>query len=78
MSDKEIRQYLDLITLSCILLAAKTNEQNMSIPKIRDVQRLIRNRYSHEEFVEMERLLTLDCLNWNLNITTPYHLSDSI
>jgi len=24
--EKETRQYLDLITLSCVLLAAKTNE----------------------------------------------------
>jgi hypothetical protein len=27
-SDKEMRQYLDLITLTCVLLASKTNEQN--------------------------------------------------
>lgn len=26
----------------------------------------------------MERFLCLECLNWNLNITTPYHLSDSM
>lgn len=26
----------------------------------------------------MEKHLILDCLKWNLNITTPYHLSDTI
>ena len=29
MSEKELRSYLDLITLTCILLASKVNEQNM-------------------------------------------------
>lgn len=26
----------------------------------------------------MEKHLILECLKWNLNITTPYHLSDAI
>jgi len=29
MSEKELRSYLDLITLTCVLLASKVNEQNM-------------------------------------------------
>jgi hypothetical protein len=77
-SDKEMRQYLDLITLTCVLLASKTNEQNCHQPSINDIQRLIRGRYSYEDFVEMERYLILECLDWNLNVTTPYHFSDCI
>jgi len=30
MQGRELRSYLDLITLSCVLLAAKVNEQNSS------------------------------------------------
>ena len=77
-SEKDLRQYLDLITLSCILLAAKTNEQCNAQPSIADAQKIIRGRYSFEEFVEMERFLVVECLDWNLNITTPYHFSDTL
>ena len=78
LSDKELRQYLDLVTLSCVLLASKTNEQNCHQPSIVDIQRLIRARFTYEDCVEMERFLILDCLDWNLNVTTPYHFSDCI
>ena len=77
-SDRDLRSYLDLITLTCVLLASKVNEQNMHQPSIQDIQKLIRSRYSYEEFVEMERYLIIDCLDWNLNVTTPYHFSDCI
>jgi len=39
---------------------------------------MIRNRHSYQEFVSMEKFLIVECLDWNLNITTPYHFSDSI
>jgi hypothetical protein len=77
-SDRDLRSYLDLITLTCVLLASKVNEQNMHQPSIQDIQKLIRSRYSYEEFVEMERYLIIECLDWNLNVTTPYHFSDCI
>ena len=78
LNDKEMRHYLDLVTLTCVLLASKTNEQNCHQPSIQDIQRTIRSRYSYEDFVEMERYLILECLEWNLNVTTPYHFSDCI
>lgn len=40
--------------------------------------RLIRHKYSFHDFVEMERYLIVQCLAWKMNITTPYHFSDSI
>ena len=39
---------------------------------------MIRNKYSFDEFVEMERYLIVDCLDWMMNVTTPYHFSDCI
>ena len=78
MSEKELRSYLDLITLTCVLLASKVNEQNMQQPSIQDIQRLIRGRYSYDDFVAMESYLIQECLDWNLNVTTPYHFSDCI
>ena len=77
-TDRDLRSYLDLITLSCVLLASKVNEQNMHQPSIPDIQKLIRSRYSYEDFVEMERYLIIECLDWDLNVTTPYHFSDCI
>lgn len=26
----------------------------------------------------MERILIIDCLEWNMNVTTPYHFTDCI
>lgn len=78
LTERDLRYNLDLVTLSCILLAAKLNEQNAHQPSIKDAQRLIRNRFSFDEFVEMERFLICDCLQWNLNVTTPYHFTDCI
>jgi len=78
LGDRDLRYNLDLVTLSCILLAAKLNEQNAHQPSIKDAQRLIRNRFSYDEFVEMERFLIVECLEWNLNVTTPYHFTDCV
>ena len=78
MKPRDLRNYIDLITLSCILLAAKVNEQNPAQPSINDVLRLVRNKFEFEDFIEMERYLITECLNWKLNITTPYHFSDCI
>ena len=78
LSERELRQYLDLVTLSCILLASKVNEQNQNQPSINDLCRLVHNRFSYENFVDTERHLIQDCLDWTLNITTPYHFTDCI
>lgn len=77
-NERKLREYMDLITLSCILLASKINEQNNSQPTINEMQRLIRGRYSFPEFVGMEKFLIVECLNWELNVTSPYHFSDCI
>ncbi len=37
MTGRDLRSYLDLITLSCVLVAAKVNEQNQSQPTISDL-----------------------------------------
>lgn len=50
----------------------------MNQPTIADIQKMVRDRYSYKQFVEMEKYLIVECLDWTLNITTPYHFSDSI
>ena len=50
----------------------------MNQPTISDIQKMVRDRYSFKQFVEMEKYLVVECLDWTLNITTPYHFSDSI
>ena len=35
-------------------------------------------RIGKKDFVEMEKYLLNDCLNWHTNVTTPYHFSDCI
>ena len=36
LSERDLRYNLDLVTLSCILLASKLNEQNAHQPSIKD------------------------------------------
>ena len=36
LTERDLRYNLDLVTLSCILLAAKLNEQNAHQPSIKD------------------------------------------
>ena len=50
----------------------------MHQPSIQDIQKLVRNKYSYNEFVEMERYIIVECLDWYMNVTTPYHFSDCI
>jgi len=77
-NEKELRSYLDLITLSCVLLASKMNEQNAHQPSMRSIQKCCGNRYAYDDFVQMERYLIIECLDWNMNLTTPYHFSDCL
>ena len=50
----------------------------MNQPTISDMRKMVRDRYTFDQFVEMEKYLIVECLDWTLNITTPYHFSDSI
>ena len=77
-NQRDLRYYLDLITLTCILLASKVNEQNAHQPSLGDIRKLIRNRNTDEEFIQTEKFLIVECLDWNLMVTTPYHFTDCI
>ena len=79
LSEKSMRAHIELITLSCLLLASKLNEQNQSQPTIRDLRRLVNDKFDFEDFVEQERWLLLKGLGWTgVNVTTPYHVTDAI
>jgi hypothetical protein len=79
LSDRSLRCHIELITLSCLLLASKLNEQNQSQPTIRHLQRQVNDKFSYDDFVDQERWIICECLGWNgINVTTPYHVSDSI
>ena len=79
LPERHLRAHIELITLSCLLLASKLNEQNQSQPSIRHLQRQVNEKFSYDEFVDQERWLIVDCLGWGgINVTTPYHVSDSI
>ena len=74
-----MRAHVELITLSCLLLASKLNEQNQSQHTIRHLQRQVNDKFSYDDFVDQERWIICECLGWNgINVTTPYHVSDSI
>ncbi|XP_058453351.1 cyclin-J-like protein [Malaya genurostris] len=60
---------LNLVALSCVILAAKIEENEPNVPKMKIMNKLIRNQYASNDYIVLEVLL-LKFFNWNLIIPT--------
>lgn len=60
---------LNLVALTCILLAAKIEENEPSVPSLSKLNQLVQNQYPVADFTVLEVLL-LKFFNWNLIIPT--------
>uniref|UniRef100_A0A8C5QJ09 Cyclin I family member 2 n=1 Tax=Leptobrachium leishanense TaxID=445787 RepID=A0A8C5QJ09_9ANUR len=63
-------KYLRCITVACLYLAAKTNEEREVIPLVKDLVEQSKCMCSSAEILRMERLI-LDKLQWDLYMATP-------
>lgn len=66
---------LYLVALSCLLLAAKFEENEDKIPTISTLNAYVHNLFSAPEFHQME-LLLLNFFSWNLDLPTPVHFME--
>ncbi|XP_055545404.1 cyclin-J [Wyeomyia smithii] len=60
---------LNLVALSCLLLAAKMEENEPNVPTLASMNELVRNQYPYSDFILLEVLL-LKFFNWHLIIPT--------
>lgn len=60
---------LNLVALTCVLLAAKIEENEPSVPSLSKLNELVQNQYPIADFTVLEVLL-LKFFNWNLIIPT--------
>lgn len=60
---------LNLVALTCVLLAAKIEENEPSVPSLSKLNELVQNQYPIADFSVLEVLL-LKFFNWNLIIPT--------
>lgn len=60
---------LKLVALVCLLLAAKFEERECNVPKIADLNNVIKNQYPYNDFFSLE-LMILTFMDWNLTIPT--------
>lgn len=60
---------LNLVALSCLLLAAKMEENEPNVPTLASMNELVRNQYPSSDFTLLEVLL-LKYFDWNLIIPT--------
>jgi len=63
---------LQLVSLVCILVAAKHDEEPDYVPTIEKLNGCTNYAYSPELIKEME-ILVLKCLDWHLNVVIPLH-----
>jgi len=63
---------LQLVSLACILVAAKHEEEPDCVPTIDKLNGYTNFAYSPELVKEME-ILVLKCLDWHLNVVIPLH-----
>ncbi|CAH3030024.1 unnamed protein product, partial [Porites evermanni] len=66
---------LHLVALSCLLLAAKFEENEEKIPTISTLNGFVHNVFSVAEFNQME-LLLLNFFCWNLDLPTPVNFME--
>lgn len=60
---------LKLVALVCLLVASKFEERECKVPKIADLNTVIKNQYPHNDFYSLE-LMVLTFMNWNLTVPT--------
>ncbi|KAK3739815.1 hypothetical protein QZH41_009058 [Actinostola sp. cb2023] len=66
---------LHLLALSCLLLAAKFEDNEDTIPTISTLNKFVNNVFKHSEFHQME-LLLLDFFKWNVDLPIPVHFME--
>jgi len=59
------------------LVSAKLNEDVESCPSIYSLQRIVRNRFTWDKFVDKEKEI-IEILDWKLNVITPYCVKEYI
>ncbi|XP_067003557.1 cyclin-J [Anabrus simplex] len=66
---------LNLVTLVCLLLAAKFEERDSNVPKISELNLLVENPHPLRDYINVEFMI-LKFLNWNLVIPTAAHFAE--
>ncbi|XP_063784247.1 cyclin-I2 [Pseudophryne corroboree] len=70
-------KYLQCITVTCLYLAAKTNEEDEIIPSVKTLAVQSGCMYSSAEILRMERII-LNKLQWDLYMATPVDFLNTV
>ena len=62
----------ELLTISCLLIAAKFNEKDAEVLRISHLQKETKKDFSYRTIVQCEAMI-LQELNWNIMMQTSYH-----
>jgi len=66
------KKQLQLVSMCCILIAAKYEEKDDHVPSVEDLNQCSENTYTPELIKEME-IMVLNRLEWNLGVVVPNH-----
>ena len=65
---------LQLICLTCFIIAAKFTEMEIKVPSLKEVHEFCRGTYSFD-LIKKSEVLILELLEWNLKTITPYQFT---